>query len=82
MPGHMRLPATLSTQHGHEEELLGRGVDGCMGEYAACAQELQGLDLDGVGCAVEVLGEDDVGDAGGLVPGGRRLPRPRANREV
>ena len=67
MSRHTCLPATLRTEYGHKEESLGRYVNVCVCEYAARAQELEGLDLDGVGCAVKVLGEDDVGDADGLI---------------
>lgn len=65
MPRNPRLPTALGTEHRHEEELLRRRLHGRTCEDASRAEELEGLDLDGGGRAVEVLGEDDVGYADG-----------------
>jgi hypothetical protein len=59
-----RLSAAAGADQGDEEELLGGGLHAGPGKYAAGAEELEGLDLDGAGSAVEVLGQHDVGDPG------------------
>lgn len=62
---HSGLPTTRSFQYRHKYELLRRRLYGSPCKEATGAQQLEGLDLDDNGGAVEVLCEDDVGDLGG-----------------
>lgn len=62
MPSYSSLAATLRTQHWRKQKGLWRRVHSCASEDAFRAEEFEGLDLDGVGCEVEVTRQDDVGD--------------------
>ncbi len=58
----VRLAAAVRLQDGHKDKLLRRDLNRRAGKDAARAQQLEGLDLDGVRGAVEVPGYDKVGN--------------------
>lgn len=76
MVGETGLARPGGAEDGYEDEALGGNLDRVMGEDAAGAEELEGLDLDRAGGLVEVLDDDTVGDAEG------RRRRRRAGAEL
>lgn len=56
-----RLAAAVRAQDGHQHECLWCRLYRCPCEDTFRPQELEGLDLHGLGSLVEVLGQDNVG---------------------
>lgn len=77
-----RLPAARGLEDGDKDELLRRDLDRGAGKDAPCAEELERLDLDGVRGAVEVTGNDKVGDLGAQGAPARRCCAPGCERAL